>query len=425
MLLHLFRNLIFSQRAGALVRRISFLSSASIFVSVLAFLLVLFVMKGMNRSIEDRVIALEPHLVGNPLKTMTPQQLEKDPLVQKLKAQPGVQLSLFEAQDVILRSLDGRFHGVNARGMDSEGLKTFLQELKNLQARQRDPSTAGSSVEPEKVVDFWDPSEELQEGEVLVGIDLARAMNLFEGDPVLVLAPESLLLPLGETPRTERMKVKKIISTNLADLDAQFFVYLRGKSMVSMQKSPGRKAGFEVRLLDGSKAESLKASLGKDTGFQLQTWGERNSDLFFALKLEKIMIGTFLALAGLVAGSSILTVMVLLLTQKRRDIALLRVLGVSGQGAVQLFSRIGLLLAIAGILPGAILGLGIGAWVEGHPLRLLPTTMYYDSEVPTQVDWILAGVTLLVAGGLSFLGAWIPSRTLIHLPPTDVLRGKN
>ncbi|MBX2986295.1 MAG: ABC transporter permease [Bdellovibrionaceae bacterium] len=417
---HLFRQLVFSSRAGALVRRIAWLSTSAIFLSVFAFLIVLFVMKGMNRSIEQRVIALEPHLVAEVSGATSAVAAERNPLWDVVREkQPQARIAFYESQDVILRSLDGQFQGVVAKGLDPDGLRDFLSEMSRL--RREELRKKGRPVPDEPLLD---PSEEPGEGEVLVGTDLARSLNLIEGDPVTVIAPESLLLPVDEAPRTERLRVKRVVSTNLADLDAKLFLYARGHALRKLRDSPGRHSGAEIRIPDGMKANAVKKSLGDTPGVIVQTWGERNSDLFFALLMEKIVIGTFLALAGLVAGSSILTVMVLLLMQKRRDIALLRVLGLSNRGSVQLFTRIGLLLGGSGILAGTVLGLIAGSWIETHPLQVLPD-IYYDSEIPAQVDGVLVFFTLCVAFLLAFLGAWLPSRSLASLAPNDVLRGKN
>lgn len=410
---HLFRHLVLSRRAGSLVRRIALLSTSAIFVSVTAFLVVLFVMKGMNRSIEKRVLALEPHLV---LELGPNAEADARAFVEKIAGQEDLKSSRYESQDVILRSLDGQFQGAVARGLDAQGLRDFWAEVQRLQKRQNGP------IDPSSL---WNPSDELGEGEVLVGIDLARSLGLFDGDLIVAVAPESLLAAAGEAPKTERLRVKKTVATQLADLDANLFLYARDKSLKTWKRSPSRREGLEVRLVDGEKAAAVKKSWGEVPGVRISTWGERNSDLFFALMLEKLVIGTFLALAGLVAGSSILTVMVLLLTQKQRDIALLRVLGLSGRKTILIFTRIGMILAGVGIAGGLVMGLALGIYLEAYPLQILPEHIYYDSSIPAEVDLMLVFFTLIGASVLTFLGAWIPSRQLANVAPTQILRHKN
>lgn len=395
------------------MRRISFLSFGAIGLSVFSFLVVLFVMTGMNASIKDRLIALEPHVVITVDGATTATQAASRPDLQAVAKDGSLRTAFFESQDVILRSLDGQFQGAVARGVDENGLRDFLQEIQRLQIQQV------ASIEDLPV------AEPPGEGEVLIGIDLARQLGLFEGDQLLVIAPESLLLPVGEAPKAEKVRIRKIIATNLADLDAQLLVYVRGKALKSLSQSPARKAGMEIRLPNGDRADAWKREFGTKPGLQAETWGERNSALFFALKMERLMIGVFLGLAGLIAGSSILTVMTLLLSQKRRDIALLRVLGLSAKRTVQTFTQLGLGLAGAAVLLGVILGSTTGIWIEAHPLRILPGDVYYDAEIPARFDGWLVVWTLIASLALAFLGAWIPSRQVAEIEPTTVLRQKN
>lgn len=411
-----FRQLIFSRRAGSLVRRIAFLSIGAIGLSVFAFLIVLFVMNGMNASIKDRLLALEPHVV---FTAPGPVDLSKQPLLEALLKDPAAHVALFDAQDVILRTLSGQFRGAVAKGIDERGLADFLREARRLRSKGDVTVGAGESREAE----FAD--ETPGEGEVIIGIDLARSLDLFEGDPVVVLAPESLLLPPGETPRTERVRVKRIVSTNLTDLDAQLFYYVRGKALRSLANSPARKSGVEVRLNNGDDAEAWRRGLVAADGWQVETWAERNSALFFALKMERLMIGIFLGLAGLVSGASILTVMALLLSHKRRDIALMRVMGLSSRATVSLFTKVGLTLAGGSVILGAAAGIVTGLWLEAHPLNLLPGEVYYDSEIPARFSFPLVFWTLAASAVLAFLGAWIPSRSTSSIEPSQVLRQKN
>lgn len=417
MLKHLFFHLILSSRAGSLIRRIAALSSFAIALSVFAFLIVLFVMNGMNASIRERLMGLEPHLVLQADGIRTAKEVSELKVVRELKKQPDVQTAIFESQDVILRTLDGQFRGATARGLDESSLRQFLQEIRRVKVSaprvlSLDGSNEISTEEP--------PGE----GEVLIGIDLARSLGVFEGDQLLVLSPESLLLPPGESPKIERVKIRRIVSANVSDLDAKLFLYVRGSALRSLANSPALKVGIELRLPHGEDADAWKKNFGEHDKIHVETWSERNSALFFALRLEKSMIALFLGLAGLIAGSSILTVMALLVSQKRRDIALLRVLGISADEAVKLFTKMGMLLAGGAILIGVIGGSGLGLWVQAHPLNVLPD-IYYDSEIPSRFDGWLALLTLAVAMGLAFLGAWIPSRSVAEIEPTQVLRQKN
>lgn len=393
------------------MRRIAWLSSGAIFLAVTAFLVVLFVMNGMNHSIQDRILALEPHLsLWSPDASVT---IEKDPAWVGLHARP-LRLSRFESADVILRTLDGQFRGAQVRGMDRDTLIHFMSEIRRLRDAVAPPrSRIDEPPEPPLVA----PGE----GEVLLGVDLARSLGVFEGDVLTVVPPESLLLPPGENPRFEQVRIRQIVSTNLADLDGQALFYVRGETLRGLRKSPAMNDGVDVWLPPGEDVDRVKEELSVGSRLKIETWIERNSALFFALRMEKTMIGTFLGLAGLIAASSILTVMSLLLAQKKTDIALLRVVGLSAKSTVGLFTKMGLLLAAFSVGGGLLVGTGLGLYIEKNPLNILPD-IYYDSQIPAQVDYKLVVFALVVAAVIAFIGAWLPARTTSRLPVSETLR---
>jgi len=414
MTFYFFKRFIFSERAGSLIRRISWLSLIAISVSVSAFLIVLFVMNGMNESIQKRIMSLEPHLVIQKKESTRSFDLENEPIFKKIKDLETPQFAEFENQDVILRTIDGQFRGGIARGITRDRFESLIDQLGNLDVENKN-----------RVEDIisWSKDEIPGPGEVVVGIDLARSLNLFEGDYLTVVPPEGLLLPPGEAPPFEKVQVRKIISTNLADLDAQYIFYQRGLSLKKFSNTASRQSGVEVWLSSGKNAEWLKSKI-LDDKYSIETWVERNSALFYALRLEKMMIGIFLGLAGLIASTSILTVLALLMSQKRRDIALLRTLGLSGQRTMKLFVMLGVMLSFSGVGVGLLIGTGLGYYIQENPINILPQ-IYYDSQIPARVDWLLILGVLLVSSVVSFLGSWWPAKEALSIEPAQSLRIKN
>lgn len=410
---HFFRHFIFSKRAGALVKRISWLSVVGISISVTAFLTVLFVMNGMNGTIKKRILGLEPHLYVQVAGVVNSSALEAHPVMQRLKENPANRAYIYETQDVILRSQEGQFRGGMARGVTPESLENFIHSLQNM-----------DRGDTQREAYFWDPSDIPQEGEILLGVDLAQSLGVFEGDFLTVVSPAGLLLPPGETPKFERVRIKKIVTTSLADIDAQFVFYQRGVTLNSLAREGLRSFGIEVWLADESELSAMKENLAKFDGAKVETWMDRNSALLYALKLEKMTIGTFLGLAGIVAASSILTVLALLLSQKRRDIAILRTIGLSSRETVKTFTLLGFSLGFAGVLIGVFLGTGIGLYLEAYPLKLADSAIYYDPSIPALVDYGLVMGVLLVSAVVAGLGAYIPARTAATVKPSDALRIK-
>ncbi|NUN05754.1 MAG: ABC transporter permease [Bdellovibrio sp.] len=412
---HLFRHFIFSPRAGSLIRRISWLSLIGISISVTAFLVVLFVMNGMNAAIKRRILGLEPHLYVQAMGITSSLALEAHPVFQRLRENPESKVYVYETQDVILRSQDGQFRGGIARGVNKESLEHFTEQLQKMNAPLSEKDTPTY---------FLDPQDIPGVGEIMMGVDLAQSLGVFEGDYVTIVSPAGLLLPPGETPKFERVKVKRIVTTSLADVDAQYVFYQRELTLNALANEGVRKLGIEAWLGPDQDAEVVKKDLSNFSDVVVETWMDRNSALLYALKLEKLTIGTFLALAGIIAASSILTVLALLLSQKRRDIAILRTIGFSGKQTVRTFTLLGFSLASVGVVTGVVLGTGIGLYIQANPLRLVSSEIYYDPSLPALVDFGLVFGVLVVSAIVAWLGSYIPARTAAEVQPSDALRIK-
>ena len=391
----LFKQFVFSRRAGALIKRLSWISLVQIFLSLFAFVIVLSVMNGMNSSIAERVNNLEPEITVEVDQVKTTAALEIMPVISRLRENPNHQVDFFETSDVVLRTMDGLYRGFVARGMSRDSLEKLSKSLRSLDEKQE--------THVRKDIGVWEAeSEELGPQEVLLGYDAARTLNVFEGDWLTVIPPEALLLPSGEIPTLERVRVKRIISTSLQQLDSQVVWYERGKALNKFKDSPSRRVLAEVRIQNPNEAESLKESLAQFEGVKITTWRERNGALFAALKLEKFGIGFILFLAGVISSFSVVMALSLLITQKESEWALLRALGLSNDRLRKLIIKLGMWLSAIGIISGIGVGVIGGLIIQFFPLSILPSNVYYDSQIPSKVDFVFVLGVLLVAIGICY-----------------------
>lgn len=411
---HLFIKLLVSARAGSLVRRISFLSFFSTALSVFVFLIVLFVMSGMNVSTKKRIMSLEPHVVIQVLNPQMSESLRQSDILLSLESEQSAQIRLYERQDLILRTGEGQVRGVMARGVSTESLKDLMDALRETRATSFVTYGDGEKTEPFA----------LKEDEILMGSDLARSLGLFDGDFVSFVSPEALLLPSGTLPQIERARISQIITTTLPDIDSQAVFYLRGGRLSSLTQISKPEQGYEIFLANGELAEKVKQKFPESADYRIETWMDRNSSLFFALRIEKFNIGLILTLAGLIAGSSILTVLTLLLSSKKRDVALLRTLGLSEGKTENLFVRMGMLLSLSGVFLGTVLGVLAGLYIQQNPLQILPD-IYYDSEIPAKVEYDLVLIVIVTGIVLSYLGSKVPAKMTRMLSPVTLLKAKH
>lgn len=414
----LFRHYLLSRRAGSLIRTVAWISISGVAIGVFALVVVISVMSGFDDQIRNRLLAVEPHLVAS-LATqnsangsMPVEQILQNADFQKLRSKPDVQTDVFENQDVIIRTVDGNFGGAVARGVEPSTLKYILTAT-----RKEAAAALSSKFETPPIAD---ESTHLAHGEVMIGIDLARSLGIFEGDTVTLIAPEALLLPSGEAPPFERVQVKSLITTNIADIDEKVLYYGRGQSLQTFANSPSRVSGFEVRLPKPDEFSKVKSDL-EAHGWKVESWIDRNSSLFYALKMEKFAMGVFLALAGLVASFSIVTVLVLLLTQKRKDIGLLMSLGLSPEKTQSIFIQVGLILSAVGIGTGLVLGVIVSVFLNRFPIPLLPE-VYYDATIPATVSPLFILGILFFSAVIAYVSALIPARATTREQPAEALR---
>jgi lipoprotein-releasing system permease protein len=360
---------------------------------------------------------LEPHLNVTVAGAKNPAGLEAHPVYQRIKEIEDSRVYAFESQDIIVRSQDGQFRGGIARGVTEESLTFMSKQLADLDQRKIKHPGTNSGMD-------WTPDELPGNGEIVMGIDLAQSLGVFEGDYVTVVSPEGLLLPPGETPKFERVRIKKIIATSLADIDSQYIFYQRGKALAGISTSTTLRLGLEVFLPDDLDVNKVKKELQNFSDVQVETWMDRNSALLYALWLEKMTIGLVLGFAGFIAASAILTVLVLLVSQKRRDIAILRTIGLSSKRTVMIFTQMGFLLAASGLVTGTLIGTLVSYYIQKNPIQFLPSEVYYDASIPALVDFGLVFGVLIVGLTLAWLGSYIPARAAAEESPSQALRSR-
>lgn len=399
--LDFFRHFLLSRRAGALIRTIAWISMIGVTLGVFALIVVISVMNGFHGSIRGRLLAAEPHVVvaGSQLSAA----------VQERLAARSATYNSVEKQDVVIRTSDGVFSGAEAKGLDEKALAKLLHDVHEANRDERGESPSFGEI-------VLGPSE------VLLGADLARSLGITYGDKMTLIAPEGLLLPPGEVPRFERVVVKSLLTTNVADLDSRLLIYGKGRSLNALGANVSKRNEVEIWLPSAADAEKVKAEIVKtDAGLRVGTWADRNSSLFQALNLEIFAIGLILSLSTMIAGFSIVTVLMILVMQKRKEIGLLMSLGLSRKKTQALFVRVGMMLSGTGVLVGAVSGVLVCIFIDSAKTSILPD-FYYDTTIPAKVNpfFVMGAVGLALA--LGWLASWAPVRSITALEPAEALR---
>lgn len=395
---------LFSSRAGALIKIISWLSIFGIGIGVSSLIIVLSVMNGFNRSIRERKFSVEPHLIVL-FEQKSIKEVEQHPATLWLRQQKKIQMSVTETQDIILRSSDGFVQGAVAQGVSNDTLRLLLKAKSRLL----------SNLKKENL------DQVLKPGEVLIGVGLGDIMGLFEGDSIVAISPESLLTSQDGGKNFETVKVKDFIQTEIEDIDTRKVYYQIEETLLRFRNTASLERTIELRLPNPEDFASTKKKL-ESFGVKVDSWQDRNSNLFYSLKLEKFVVGLLLGLSTLIASFSLVTVMVLLVTQKRKDIGLLLALGCNPQALRHIFIQVGLILGSIGIFGGMFLGLVLTLFIERYSGGLLPN-IYESTNIPAEVHFSQVIFVILIACGVSLFTTWLSVRKLSRWSPSAALRG--
>lgn len=257
---------------------------------------------------------------------------------------------------------------------------------------------------------------------VVIGVDLARQLDARVGDTIRLVLPNETLTPFGPAPHTRAFKIVGTFSLGLYEFDDEYaFVDLPVGQQLFHSDVP---EFIQLRLDDMFAAKAVADSIPKSVGEQYltQDWADMNQSLFSALWLEKMAIGITIGLIVMVAALNIIASLVLLVMEKNRDIAILKTMGSSAASIRRIFMLQGLIIGFVGTGVGAIAGIVITYVLDRYRLIHVPIDVYQISYVPFTLLPRDVAVVILAAIAICFLATIYPSRQAARLDPAQALR---
>ena len=404
-------------RAGRATRRngfISFISGVSmlgIALGVAALIVVLSVMNGFQKEVRDRMLGVLSHVeVFTPDGGALP-----DPAttLRELRAHPEVvgAAPFIAAQGLLARGEDMK--GVLLRGIDP-ALEPEVSDL-GQQAEQRSALLA-----------------RLQPGAfaVLPGRDLALMLGLREGDPVTLITPSGQVTPAGMMPRLKMLEVAGRFASGHYEYDANMaLMHWQDVARIFRLEGP---VGVRVRLADLHRAQDVAAQLQQQLGasVRVRDWTQQNRTWFAAVQVEKRMMFIILTLIVAVAAFNLVSTLVMSVTDKHADIAILRTLGASPRSIMGVFVVQGATVGVVGTLSGLGLGLLVAFNIDVIVPALerlfnasfLPRDIYLISRMPSQPLAADIVPVVLMALLLAFAATLYPSWRASRVRPAEALR---
>ncbi len=385
---------------------ISVVAIAGLVLSVAVLLLVTAVMNGFEREMRNRILALVPHAQLRGRIT----DADIDALARIALSVEGVDGIAPYVEGSGLIAANGRSAGVAFTGVDPARFEA-VSDLGNFMVSGR--------------------LDALQRGAfgVVVGRSLATRLGVSVGDSVMAVLPDGAVTIVGLIPRQKRMQVVGVFDTQ-SELDARG-VYLQFSDAQRLFRSKGSAQGFIIRVADVFAASDVAATVVDAIGDQrlyAVSWMRSHGNLYRAIGFQRAMMFLLLSLLVAVAAFNLVSALIMVVNQRRGDVAVLRTLGGGGRTIIGAFVTLGAIIGVIGVAAGITLGVA-GAlvvedgyrWLEAEfSLNLM--SQYFISYLPAELRIADVLIVASVALSLSFLSTLYPAWRAAGLKPAEVLR---
>jgi len=387
------------------------ISTGGVAVGVTALIVVLGVMNGLRDDLRERILVANPHLriltYGAGLRLDDWRNV-----LQQIRKQPGVVAASPEviSQAGITAGQDYG-EGVNLLGFDPDTGKKAVTSLPqsitkgDLSFRTTKPGVDGG---------------------VLLGSRLASRLSVYPGDVVtLVPVTEAKVNPaLGvAVPRFWKLEVNGIFNTGMFQYDNQFVVMSRQLA----QRFTGlgdAVSGIAVRVNDPDRAPEIGTALENRLGYPYRAldWQTQNSSLFSALQLEKLAMGLIIFFIMVVAAFNIVGTLTMVVTDKTREIGILRAMGLTSPAVARVFLVQGAVIGVVGTTIGLLLGLSVSYVVDRSGWVRINPAVYFIDHLPVHIEWSDVAVVVLASLAIALAATVYPSRSAAALTPVEAIR---
>ncbi len=393
----------FGVRRQGFARLVSSISVAGMTLGVVALIVVMSVMNGFSREITQRILSVVPHLF---VEHSVEQPLEWE---QALRQQDGVVAVSSYLRTQALLSSGSFVSGARIMGVDTNTLADVSPWLDTV------------SVQLER-------AEHTRFGVVLSN-SLAASLAVMPGDDVKMTLPDVVISPFGVFPKTKTLHVVGVFDLSINQSSADAFMTLATAERLLRRDMDG----WQVRGQDLWLAPALAAQINRElnrVGLSATDWTETQGSLFASIRMEKRMVAVLLFLVVVVAAFNLIATLAMSVQSRRKDIAVLGMMGLSQSQLMVVFLLHGLLMAFVAIALGTLVGVvlainlpGIVSLVElAFGFKLFDPTVYFISDLPSHLLWSDVFWVVAIALLLSALASVYPALRAARISPAEVLR---
>ncbi|MGB9824169.1 MAG: ABC transporter permease [Candidatus Hydrothermia bacterium] len=391
--LFVIKNYFRASRRG-LLSFLSIFSVTGVFIGVAALILVIGIMTGFQQELRTRIMGMTPHVMLHKFFFEPFPYSEND--LRKIHEIKGVKSAnpFIVAKTVIVK-------GQNSEGVVIKGINTLPEGLKIVEG-----------------------NSDLKEGAILLGLNIAAGLSTSSGDTVKVYSPTKIKrTPFGLLMNSMDMEVSGVFDAGLYDYNTSF-AFTNLKSLQELLDLGDSVVGYEIYLQDPFNAQKIEKKLAElfPYPFTTSNWMELNKTVFQALKLEKLGMFLVLALTVLVASFGIISVLMLLVTQKTREIGVLRAMGFTRSDIRNTFVGLGMFLALIGLISGLVFSLGLAYLSNKFGIFRLPPDVYFIDRVPIVVRLTDVISVIILTLIISLLASLLPAIRASKMEPVEAIR---
>ncbi|MCQ4166216.1 lipoprotein-releasing ABC transporter permease subunit [Tahibacter harae] len=396
-----------AKRRNHFISFISLVSMAGIALGVTALIVVISVMNGFDNELRTRILGMVSHAT---ISSVDGSMSDWSGAQKKAEANPHVLgAAPFIEREGMLQA--ERVSGAIVRGVLPDQEPKVSEVHHKMKAGKLEDLVAGGYG-------------------IVLGRELSYKLGVDVGDQVVVYAPEIRATPVGAVPRLKRFTVVGIFEIGMEEYDAGLaIVHLADAQRLYQTDGPD---GLRLKLDDLFKAFSVARSLSQELGnfYRVRDWMQGHANFFKAIAMEKRVMFMILSLIVAVAAFNLVSTLVMLVQDKQADIAILRTLGASPRSIMGVFMVQGVVVGVIGIALGTFFGVLLATNLEAivkyiektFEISVLPSDVYYISDLPSDMHWDDVGLIALLGFVFSLLATLYPAWRAARTQPAAALR---
>lgn len=409
-----------AKRKQTFISLITVISIFGVAIGVTALIVVLAVMTGAQDDIREKIVGANSHILITGEGRLSPD--ERDRAMAAAVSEEGVRsATAFIFSQVIIKS-QSKIAGVAVRGVEPGDAKAAADIDKYMiEGRMKflGDEYVMETVEP----DDFGTQIKMERAGVIIGRELAYRLRVSVGDPVTVISPMGKMTAAGMTPISREYYVTGLFHTGMYEFDSSFALISLSQAQ-SLLHMGDKVTGVELKLDDVYQAPGIAERIQGKLGFpfRVRDWQRMNRNLFFALALEKTVIGLILILIIFVAAFNIVSTLIMVTLEKTRDIAVLKAMGASSWSIMKIFFLEGLTIGLLGTAIGVAGGVLLCQLLDRYQFIKLPSDVYNLDTLPVSMSWIDVGTVSVVAIVITVLAALYPAWSASRVDPAESLR---